>query len=173
MTATNGTLQIAPIETAEQLAHYRTLTEEFKAWDITMTREQGLDLTELLNIGYHAPVTGFPEEFAAPEGRLLLASYDAQPAGCGALRKLAPTVGEIKRVYVRPAFRGKGIARALMSTLLADARTIGYTSVRLATAGFMTEAQALYRSFGFQVIAPYYEVPDAFKATEIFMELVL
>lgn len=166
-------LEIVQIETDEQLEAYRRLMDEFKAWDMEVSRSLGLDLEELIKIGYHAPVTTFPEAFAPPDGRLLLASYADEAVGCGGLRKLNATVGEIKRLYVRPGLRGKGIGRGLMERLIGDARAIGYGSLRLNTASFMTEAQALYHSLGFKDIAPYYEVPEAFKAFEVFMEIGL
>lgn len=86
---------------------------------------------------------------------------------------LTSTTGEINRIYVRPAFRGKGIGRTLVDTLISNARQIGYTSLRLNTASFMKEAHALYHSVGFEDIVAYREIPNAFKPYELFMELAL
>jgi GNAT superfamily N-acetyltransferase len=166
-------LQIVQIETAEQLQQYRALNDEFMAWDAEMTRALGQDIRDILHLYYKDPVSELPAEFAPPEGRMLLASYSGQTAGCGGLNKLAPNTGEIRRLYVRPAFRGKGIGRTLMETLIAEAGQIGYTTLRLHTTSFMNEAQALYHALGFKDIEAFRDVPDNFKQTEVFMELAL
>lgn len=91
---------------------------------------------------------------------------DRHVAGCVALRSLSEDVAEVKRLFVRPHSRGRGVGRALMERLLDEARTAGYRAVRLETMEAMREAQALYRSLGFTQIAPY-----ADHAHSIFMEL--
>jgi GNAT superfamily N-acetyltransferase len=95
-------------------------------------------------------------QFLAPRGRLLVARLDGKVVGVGAFK---PTddrrTAEIKRMFVRPAIRGKGIARALFDRLLTDARAEGYATVRLETLSFMTEAHALYRSAGATETEPF------------------
>ena len=85
-----------------------------------------------------------------PRGRLLVARLGGVAVGVGALKPLDAATAELKRLYVDPAARGRGIGRALLQRLLADARREGFRRVRLETANFMTEAHALYRSFGFR-----------------------
>jgi putative acetyltransferase len=97
-----------------------------------------------------------PGAYAAPSGRLLLARYEQQAAGCVALRKLEANVCEMKRLYVRPAYRGKGLGRILVERVIAEARAIGYERMRLDTIiSSMQDAVELYRKMGFKEIAPY------------------
>lgn len=102
-----------------------------------------------------------PGKYAPPAGRLLLATDDYnQPAGCIALRKLGPQVCEMKRLFVRPAYRGQGVGKVLVDKVIDEARNIGYTHMRLDTLpGLMDTAIALYRSLGFVEIAAYTDDP--------------
>ena len=112
-----------------------------------------------------------PGAYAAPSGRLLLAQYENQAAGCVALRKLEANICEMKRLYVRPAYRGQGLGRILVDRVIAEARTIGYERMRLDTIGSsMQEAVELYRRMGFKEIAPYRANPIA---GALYMELLL
>lgn len=120
--------------------------------------------------GFDEELATLPGKYVPPQGRLLLAGVDGALAGCIALRPLQPGIGEVKRLYVRPAFRGRGVARRLATELLAAAEAAGYASLRLDTLAFMHEAAALYRSLGFASIAPYYHNP---LPGVVYMELKL
>jgi putative acetyltransferase len=103
-----------------------------------------------------------PGKYAPPQGRLLLARYDGALAGCGALRPLvSEEICEMKRVYVRPQLRGHRIGRKLTERLIADAKAIGYSFIRLDTIpSRMAEANRIYRELGFYEIEAYYENPQ-------------
>jgi putative acetyltransferase len=105
-------------------------------------------------------LAGLPGDYAPPEGRLLLAEYDAALAGCVALHKLEPHVCEMKRLYLRPQFRRKGAGRVLAETVIWEARAIGYRRMRLDTVEpVMQDAVGLYRHLGFTEIAAYRSNP--------------
>jgi GNAT superfamily N-acetyltransferase len=116
-------------------------------------------------------LASLPGSYARPAGRLLLAEDDGGPFGCVGLRALDGDACEMKRLYVRPARRGGGAARALVERLLEEARAIGYGRMRLDTLpDRMAAAVALYRSLGFEEIPPYHEHP---VEGTIFMERAL
>jgi|ERR1700677_454967 putative acetyltransferase len=101
-----------------------------------------------------------PGSYGPPSGKLLLARYVDHAAGCVALRRLETSICEMKRLYVRTGDRGLGLGRMLVERVIAEARTIGYTRMRLDTiAPSMQGAVALYRGVGFQEIAPYSAIP--------------
>ena len=112
-----------------------------------------------------------PGAYAPPSGRLLLAVQGGQIAGCIALRKLESSICEMKRLYVRPAHRGKGLGRILVDRVIEEARSIGYERMRLDTvSSSMQDAIALYRKRGFKEIPAYCENPNA---GVLYLELVL
>ena len=97
-----------------------------------------------------------PGSYAPPDGRLLLAEYAGQLVGCVALHKWEADICEMKRLYLRPAFRGKGLGRLLAETIIAEARTIKYQRMRLDTIEpLMKDAVEMYRKLGFREIAAY------------------
>ena len=115
-------------------------------------------------------LAGLPGQYAPPDGRLFLAIEATHVAGCAGLRKIEHGICEMKRLYVRTAFRGQGIGRALALAAINAARQIGYTRMRLDTLASMTAAIKLYRALGFLSIAPYCENPNQHA---VFMELSL
>ena len=116
-------------------------------------------------------LAGVPGHYAPPDGRLLLADFETELAGCGALRRLDAQTCEMKRLYLRPKFRGKGLGRMLAEKLIADARLIGYKRMRLDTVEpVMKNAVSMYRDLGFREIAPYCENP---MPGTLYMELTL
>ncbi len=112
-----------------------------------------------------------PGDYAPPEGRLFLAEFEGNAAGCVALHKFEAGVCEMKRLYLRPDFRGKGLGRILAERIIAEARSIGYARMRLDTVEpVMRDAVGLYRRLGFREIAAYRTNP---MDGTLYMELKL
>ena len=112
---------------------------------------------------FDAELAGLPGDYAEPRGALLLATVDGELAGCCALRPLDtadyPNTSEMKRLYVRKAFRGFGLGRLLTEAILDAARQAGYASVLLDTLNEMDTARNLYADLWFEEIPPYYHNP--------------
>jgi GNAT superfamily N-acetyltransferase len=154
-------LLISPAELPPQIVQVRELFLEYA---------QSLGFS-LCFQSFDKELAGLPGDYAAPDGRLLLAEYESTPAGCAALHKLETEICEMKRLYLRPQFRGKGLGRALAEAIIAEARGMGYQRMRLDTVEpMMKEAVALYRRLGFKEISPYRENPIA---GAMYMELKL
>jgi ribosomal protein S18 acetylase RimI-like enzyme len=143
---------------------------------IAQARELFLEYAKSLGFSlcfqnFDKELAGLPGDYAPPEGRLLLVEYEGQLAGCVALHKLESGICEMKRLYLRPQFRGKGLGRALAERIIGEARQIGYQQMRLDTVETeMKDAVAMYRKLGFNEIAPYRSNPIA---GAVYMELKL
>jgi GNAT superfamily N-acetyltransferase len=140
---------IRPADGADDLATVRALFQEY-------ADGLGIDLSFQ---GFAAELATLPGAYAPPAGRLLLGEIDGRAAGCIALRPLSPGIGEVKRLYLRPGFRGRGLGRRLAETDVAEARAIGYRTHRLDTLARLAEANAIYAGLGFRLIPPYYRNP--------------
>lgn len=131
---------------------------------IELVRELFLEYAKSLGFnlcfqGFDAELAALPGDYAPPSGRLLLAMQDESTIGCVALRGLGDGCCEMKRLYVRPAHRATGLGRELAQRIIDEARSIGYSAMRLDTLQTMSAARKLYRSVGFRQIAPYYDNP--------------
>ncbi|RJP64243.1 MAG: GNAT family N-acetyltransferase [Comamonadaceae bacterium] len=136
--------------------------------DLQTVRDLFLDYQSELGIdlcfqGFEAELAGLPGAYAPPAGSLLLAWVDGEPAGCCALRALPNAdhlnACEMKRLFVRRAFRGFGLGRLLVERILSDGQLAGYTTMLLDTLSDMETARALYQEAGFVEVAPYYHNP--------------
>jgi GNAT superfamily N-acetyltransferase len=139
-------------------------------------RELFLEYAQSLGVNlcfqnFEVELAELPGHYAPPGGRLLLAEYEGHLAGCVALHEWEPGVCEMKRLYLRPAFRGKRLGRVIAETIIAEAKNIGYQRMRLDTIEpIMKDAVEMYRKLGFREIAPYRPNPIA---GAMYMELKL
>jgi putative acetyltransferase len=145
-------MNVYPATTPEDIENTRTLFEEYAETLGFSLCFQNFD-QELANL---------PGKYSPPDGRLLLVSSQGKLAGCIALRRHDNESCEMKRLFVRPEFRGEGIGRVLVDTIIEEARTIGYQKMCLDTVpGKMDKAIGLYEAKGFRDVAPYYDNPVA------------
>ncbi|MGQ2924369.1 MAG: GNAT family N-acetyltransferase [Hydrogenophaga sp.] len=146
-------ISLRSAEFPDDLHSVRALFLEYQA-------ELGIDLCFQ---GFDAELAELPGAYAPPAGTLLLACVDGEPAGCCALRPLYNTdhlnACEMKRLFVRPAFRRFGLGRLLVERVLSDGQLAGYTTMLLDTLSDMETARALYQEVGFVEVAPYYHNP--------------
>lgn len=159
MTATQSPCPVKIIQanTVEGIAAARRLFEEYAA---------SID-TDLCFQNFSKELAALPGYYAPPRGRLLLALVDGAPVGCVALRPHDDKTGEMKRLFVQPAHQGRGLGRQLVETVTAEARAIGYTSLRLDTLPSMPSAIRLYEALGFVRRPPYFDSP---VGENVFME---
>ncbi|MBE2294392.1 MAG: GNAT family N-acetyltransferase [Phycisphaerales bacterium] len=142
-------MEIVHVETADQIAEVRVLFHEY---------ERFLDV-DLCFQGFEEELATLPGKYAPPDGRLLLATDGRQAAGCVALRRLDQTVCEMKRLFVRPAYRNQGLGRLLATRVVAEATTLGYATMRLDTLDRLQDAMRMYAALGFWRCSPYYHNP--------------
>lgn len=153
-------LQIVRAETPAVLEQARALFEEYAS-----TLEFSLDFQD-----FERELAAFPGDYAEPAGCILVARSDDRPVGCVALRDLRDGVCEMKRLYIVPSFRGRGLGRDLARAIIEEARRLRYERMRLDTVPSMKAAIALYESLGFKAIPAYRHNPIPGAS---FMELVL
>lgn len=157
----NLTLQFAQAVSATHIAQARELFLEYAG-------SLGFSLCFQ---NFDKELADLPGDYVPPDGRLLLATCEGQVAGCVALHKLSDGICEMKRLYLRPQFRGKSLGRALADRIISEARQIGYRRMRLDTVEpVMKDAVAMYRRIGFREIEPYCTNPIA---GALYMELLL
>lgn len=148
-------ISLKPAQFPDDLQTVRDLFLDYQA-------ELGIDLCFQ---GFEAELAELPGFYAPPAGSLLVAWVDGEPAGCCALRPLPNAdhlnACEMKRLFVRRAFRGFGLGRLLVERILSDGQLAGYTTMLLDTLSDMETARALYQEAGFVEVAPYYHNPIA------------
>jgi GNAT superfamily N-acetyltransferase len=153
--------EIRQAETEEDIESAKTLFREYETW-LAMS---------LCFQGFEEELASLPGKYAAPDGRLYLAFIDGELAGCVALRKLERGICEMKRLFLRENARGHGLGNQLIEKLIDEARSVGYSKMRLDTyPPKMGKAVKLYESHRFRAIKPYYYNPHD---GVLFMELDL
>ena len=145
----NASWQIEVVSGEATLAQVRVLLEEY--WS-------SFGFTPCFQ-NFGDELAGLPGAYTPPSGRLAMATVDGKPAGCVALRQLDASRAEVKRLYLRPAFRGLGLGRGLLEWVMAEARAAGYQEIVGDTMPEMREALALYDKAGFERGEPYSEKP--------------
>jgi putative acetyltransferase len=157
----NPALQFVQVQSESQIEQVRQLFLEY-------ARSLGFSLCFQ---NFDQELANLPGDYSPPHGKLLLAEFEGELAGCVALHKLENEICEMKRLYLRPQFRGKGLGRALATRIIAEARDLGYSRLRLDTVeSAMQDAVAMYLKLGFRKIDPYCENP---MPSALYMELVL
>ena len=151
------------------ICHAKSTTEIATIRELFIEYAQELQI-DLCFQNFNQELASLPGQYAAPEGALLLALDHGKAAGCVALRKQAEGICEMKRLYVRPAFRGQRIGRSLVSAIIKAACRANYHLMRLDTLASMKTAIALYHSVGFRPTDPYYHNP---LEAPLFLELNL
>jgi len=157
------------LESRKPQAHVAPATKEDLDTVKRLFREYESSLPFDLSFqNFEEELKALPGRYAPPSGQMLLASLNGAFIGCVALRQISEDTCEMKRLFVQPALRGRGIGKTLAEAIIEEGRRIGYKRIRLDTA--MEPAKSLYRSLGFQEIPPYQHVP---VEGVIFMELEL
>ncbi len=142
-------VEILPVTDESRVAEVRALFQEY--WD-------SFGFTPCFQ-GFGEELARLPGDYAPPGGRLALALVDGRPAGCIALRRFDAARCEAKRLYVRPAFRGHGLGRALLDWVIAEARAAGYREMVGDTMPVMDRALSMYDRYGFERTSPYTTEP--------------
>ena len=143
-------IKLQIVEKADHVAQVKALFQEYAE---TRKNDPALE-------NFHEEIDSLPAKYAVPDGNLILAYSDGNLAGCVAVHKLADGICEMKRLYVSPRFRGRGIGRYLVEAILKQAATMGYSHLRLDSIPSMREAQELYQSIGFYEIPAYRHNPN-------------
>lgn len=174
-----STVELLPVDDSPTRDAARTLITEYLRWVASSAAAN-----YGLSFDVDAMVTSDLDDrtkFYPPDGRFYVVRNSGAYVGVGCLKRLAPAIAEVQRMYVQPHVRGIGAGRRLVEQLLADARAIGYEAVRLESLKFLSAAHALYRSVGFVEITPYAENSmkdyqaaekmDTYRSSAVFMEL--
>lgn len=163
-------MEITRAVTAEDFQAFRLLLDEMATWDAAETRACGIDPAVVLAEFYGDDAKALQQIFSQPRTAMFLARVEGAVAGCGGFGDQGDGIAEVAKVYVRPAFRGRGIGRALVARLLDAIGGEGFRLVRLETASFMTEAIASYERFGFHRCHAFRPVLDGLGPISVFME---
>jgi GNAT superfamily N-acetyltransferase len=162
--------RVEQVQTPEQIAAVQSLMAEYMAWSDTLGTNNRQAPTFA---GWDAEFASLPGIYAPPRGRLLLATHDGEPAGCVALKPHDARTCELKRLYVRPGFRGLDLGRSLVAALVREARGMECERMVLDSHVSMQAAHRLYEDVGFERVGAPADFPDELRPLVVFMELDL
>lgn len=160
-------LRISQVSSDSEIAAAGELIREYTAW-ATSLQASSFEAPPFKDL--ESELATLPGIYGPPSGRLLLAMWDEQPAGCVAFFEHDARTCELRRLYVRPNYRGCGIGTELLKTLLEQAYQAGFERIVLDSHIAMTDAHALYEAFGFQVMAAPEDFPEIYLPYVLFME---
>jgi GNAT superfamily N-acetyltransferase len=160
-------LTISQVNSEAEIAAVRELMREYAAWAFALVPDS--DKAPAWK-GFDEELATLPGIYAPPAGRLLLAMQDGQPAGCVCLKEHDATTSELKRLYVRPIFRGQKIGQQLVKLLIEEARQARYQRIVLDSHSSMKKAHAIYQEVGFRLVSAPDDFPEDLKPIVVFME---
>ena len=160
-------MEIKEMISGTDLEQIKLMFRQYFTW---ITEDNGINLSYQ---GVEAELDNLPGDFSPPEGCLLIAKIEGNPVGCVALRSFEPGICEMKRLFVEPECRSKGLGKTLAKKVIQEAKNKGYHKMLLDTGDFMVAAQSLYSSLGFKTADQYYDVPAEVLERTVFMELSL
>jgi putative acetyltransferase len=163
-------VSISQVRTSTDVEHAQGLMREYTAWAFALSAET---IEAPTFEGLEQELESLPGPYAPPAGRLLLAKDNGQPAGCVALKSHSATEGELKRLYVRPDFRGQKIGRKLVLAVIEEARGMGLHNLVLDSHRAMKSAHRIYEAAGFRRVEAPRDFPETIKPIAVFMELRL
>ncbi len=161
-------LIISQVQSKEEITAAQELLREYITWWAEVEPDDFAQAPTFVD--WEKDIATLPSIFIPPAGRLLLAMQDGQAAGCVSLKSHDLTTAELKRLYVRPAFRGQNIGWQLVNVLIDEARQSGYQRIVLDTHVSMKKAQAIYGAHGFRIVSTPDDIPDTLKPFIVFME---
>lgn len=149
-------MKIQLVEAYDRVEDVRQIFAEYTAWLLQLDPKMQDSLDQQ---HYEDEILHLEVKYGKPHGRLYLACIDGRVAGCAGLRQEADGIGEVKRLFVRPAYRGHHVGKVLLERIIGDAKAIGYTRLVLDTMPQMAHAVRLYTSLGFRDIPKYNDNP--------------
>ena len=159
-------LTISQVNSQAEIAAVRELMREYAAWAFTLV--PGSEKAPPWK-GFDEELANLPGIYAPPAGRLLLAMQDGQAAGCVCLKAHDAATSELKRLYVRPTFRGQNIGLQLVKMLVEEARQARYQRIVLDSHSSMKKAHAIYQEVGFKLTSAPDDFPEDLKPIVVFM----
>ncbi|MFQ5832730.1 MAG: GNAT family N-acetyltransferase [Candidatus Thorarchaeota archaeon] len=168
--------KLVPYDNEVHRAQFLELNVEYLTWFVECMRDiHGIDMASTAEGTVQDYVEMVLDSYTSakpPDGIIYVLEIDGKSEGMGALRRVRGEIGEIKRMYIRPRHRGKGLGRSMFRTLIERAKEYGYSTLRLETGDFMKAAQSIYRSEGFEEtdMHPETEVPEPYHPHMVFME---